>query len=58
MNYCKQIKILTWNSNSIYQKRHELIDFISKNKYDIVGITETKIDEKIKLFVPGYKIFR
>lgn len=28
------------------------------HNYDIVGLNETKLDEKLNLIVPGYKIYR
>lgn len=49
--------MVTWNANSIKLKLKELLNFISKNNYDIVGICETKIDDNVKIKIPGYKVY-
>ena len=51
------LKVVTWNANSIKNKLNELKDFLYINKYDIVGICETKIDDKFVLKIPGYTVY-
>lgn len=58
MALLKNIKIVTWNANSVKSKVHELVHFIQNHKYDIVGICETKVDDKYKINIPGYSVYR
>lgn len=36
---------------------NEFKNFLSFNKYDVVGVCETKIDNNFKLKIPGFKIY-
>ena len=52
------VKIITWNANSIKNKMKELNFVLGNNKVDILGIVETKIDEKYSLKAPNYEVYR
>ena len=52
------VNILTWNANSIEKKFRELKIVMNENKYDIVGVCETKLDSKSNLSIPGYNVYR
>lgn len=52
-----ELKIVTWNCNSIDLKLKEFKNFLYSNAYDIAGICETKTDVKYKLKIPGYKVY-
>lgn len=56
-NFKNNLKIVTWNANSIKSKLHEFQSFLYANDYDIVGICETKTDENFKLKISGYKSY-
>ena len=58
MSSNNQVNILTWNANSIKEKIDELKIAISNNYYDIVGISEARIDDKYKISTTGYKVYR
>ena len=55
-----QIKLLSWNANSIKNKSKltEFVNFIHLNNYDIIGINETKLDSNYQLILPGYTCYR
>ena len=52
------LKIMNWNANSIKNKLDELKYFIQVNDYDIIGINESKLDNKFKFNIQGYKLYR
>ena len=52
------LKVVTWNANSIRHKLNEFKDFLYTNNYDIAGICETKIDDKFNLDIPSYVIYK
>lgn len=51
------LRIVTWNANSIKAKLKEFKHFLYVNNYDVAGICETKTDVKYKLKIPGYKVY-
>lgn len=51
------LNIVTWNANSIIPKLDEFKNFLYANKYDIVGVCETKTDESCNIRIPGYKSY-
>ena len=58
MNDNEPLTILSWNCNSIKNKYIELSNHIYLNKIDIIGLNETKLDNSMKLTIPGYSIYR
>ena len=57
MDIKKELKIFQWNSKSILNKQHNLIDVIQD--YDIALINETWLSEDIKNFnIPNFHIIR
>jgi len=54
----QQLTLLQWNCNSVRPRMIELKNFIFKNNPAIVCLQETKLKEKHKLRIPGYKSFR
>ena len=53
-----KLKIVTWNANSVQFKLNELKYVLFKLKIDIIGISETKLDPKKSLKIPGYSVLR
>lgn len=49
------LSICSWNANGLRHKVGELIDFISRTKIDIVLISETRLNEHVKLKIRNYK---
>ena len=58
MSCTKELKILTWNCNSIKEKINELKVEIINKKYDIIGLCETRIDSKYNLHVNNFNVYR
>ena len=50
--------IVTWNSQGLNNKYHELKLFLNQHDVDIALITETKLAQHIHFFIPNYKIYR
>ena len=56
-----KIKCMYSNARSIVNKREELELCVEQNRYDIMGFTESWLNEAIddaEIELPGYKIFR
>ena len=51
------LKVVTWNANSIKHKLNEFKDFLYTNNYDVAGICETKIDNTFSLEIPGFSTY-
>lgn len=56
----KELKIIHINVNSIIRlaRRYELLNFLNKNKPDIVLLNETKLNKKHKLLFEEYDFVR
>lgn len=54
----KPLKIIHWNRNGVLQKSNELQAFISKNKIDIVLISETKLKPIDRLKLTNFVTYR
>ena len=54
----KTIKITYWNANGLRHKIGELIHYIDKHNVDIIIISETRLDENIKLKFKKFKTYR
>lgn len=52
------IKILAWNSQSLKPKIPELSRLIEKNKFNIILISETWLNEKIEIKIPNFHCYR
>ena len=52
------LNIAHWNANGIRNKKGEVMDFISRNKIDILLLNERRLNEKQKCNIPGFKNFR
>lgn len=53
------LRILAWNSNSIRYKLLELELYNQKENFDIICLSETKLDKDYKnLKLPGYSCYR
>lgn len=59
-NIVGNIKVIALNVNSLIKtsRRHNLNEFISKNKPDFMLISETKLKHKHKLVFPRYDVYR
>ena len=53
-------KILSWNINSLNTNYAELLGHLQINKYDIIALQETHVNQKdkFKYNIPGYKIYQ
>lgn len=49
---------MTWNANSIKFKLNELKFVLCHYNIDVIGISETKLDCKQTLIIPGYFVYR
>ncbi|KAL4084131.1 hypothetical protein QTP88_027966 [Uroleucon formosanum] len=54
----KDIILVNWNANGLKSKRSTLAEFLSRNKIDIAGITETHLKDSENFKIPGYEIYR
>jgi len=54
----KDIILVNWNANGLKSKRSTLAEFLSRNKIDIAGITETHLKDSETFKIPGYEIYR
>lgn len=52
------LRIMTWNANSITNKKIELQHFLSVNNLDVAAITETKLSPTRKFSIPNYTVYR
>ena len=52
------IKTLAWNSQSLKPKIPELTKLIEKNKYNLILISETWLNEKIEIKIPNFYCYR
>lgn len=54
----KDLKVISWNAQSLFPKSHEIIDFFETNVYDVICINETWLNDSHRLFFPSYKLYR
>ena len=54
----RQLRIITWNANSVRNKMEELKIFLNRESPDIMTITETKLQPTDKLKLNNYSIVR
>lgn len=52
------VKILAWNCNSIRPKILELCNLNQKENFDIICLSETKLNNSHSLNIPGYACYR
>lgn len=52
------LKILSWNCNSLHGKLPELRDFLSYGDYDVVLLQETKLKHHLSYHIPNYTLHR
>lgn len=52
------LKILYWNSQSLYHKSIEVFNYLSNNSIDIGLFTETWLKPRQNIFNQNYKIYR
>lgn len=52
------LKTLLWNANGLKQHESELLHLLLEKQIDIALITETHCKPNIKLYFPGFNIFR
>lgn len=52
------LKIITWNANSIRDKKLELIHFIQQHKPDVLLFQETFLKPQINFSIPNYTTYR
>lgn len=53
-----RLKLLCWNAQSIMPKLMEVIDYLNNNNIDVAIFTETWLNDKKKLYIPNYNIYR
>jgi hypothetical protein len=55
----QKIRLLSWNSDGVRSKIHELLDLaVSTLSIDIIGLCETRLTEKISMLTAGYHCYR
>jgi exonuclease III len=52
------VRIITWNANSVTNKKADLALFLNVNNIDIAAIGETKLSPKSRFSIPGYTTYR
>lgn len=50
--------IVSWNTNSVYPKRHELLQFVADNDVDILLLQETFLRPHTIFNIPNYSVYR
>lgn len=50
--------VLFWNSNSVLNKTHEIINLAQECNIDIIGLSETHLNPRHNLKLSGYKVHR
>ena len=53
-----KLKIILWNANGLKQNETELLNLLLEKQIDIALITETHCKPNIKLYFPGFQIYR
>lgn len=54
----RDLKVISWNAQSLFPKSHEVIDFFESNVYDVICFSETWLQYFHKLYFPSYKLYR
>lgn len=54
----KNLKIMTWNAQSLKNKKLELYDYLTSHCIDIALINETHLTNKISISHRSFKIYR
>lgn len=52
------LRVISWNAQSLFPKSHEIIDYFETHVYDIICFCETWLDCCQKLIFPSYKLYR
>ena len=52
------MKLSNWNANSVKNKTTDIALFIEQFRPDIFGLCETKLDDKLKFRISGYRVYR
>ncbi|GFT69255.1 RNA-directed DNA polymerase from mobile element jockey [Nephila pilipes] len=58
INSPKNLKILSWNCNSITNKYLEFTDFIKEKNPDIIALQETRLKPSLSLNIPNFTTHR
>lgn len=53
-----KLKIMFWNSQSLRSKIPELSKFVNSNKIDVILISETWLNESVKIHLPNFICYR
>jgi hypothetical protein len=54
----RNLRILAWYANSVFDKKAELELFLRTNNIDVAAISEIKLHPKRKFTMPGFKVYR
>lgn len=54
----RDLKVISWNAQSLFPKAYEVIDFFETNTYDVICISETWLKVFHKLCFPSYRLYR
>lgn len=57
-NQDKNLKIISWNTNSINNKKHELLDYIEQHNPEIELVQETNLKPADRFYIANYSIYR
>lgn len=52
------LKSLAWNSHSVSSKIHELSQFVDYHKIDLIFISETRLNDTQKFYLPYFNCYR
>ena len=52
------LKVMTWNANSIFRKKSEFFDFLLENDIDLALLNETHLNDKKSFSHPNYVTHR
>lgn len=52
------LNILQWNANSVQKKRDDLLALAGRLKSDVIIISETKLKNSDKFYLPGFFTIR
>lgn len=52
------LNLIIWNANGIRNKLHEFIEFIKARNAHIIMLTETRLKQHNRFYLPGYTVFR
>lgn len=52
------LNVANWNCNGLRYKIAELIQFAREHNVHVLSITETRLNPKVKPYLPGFEVFR